>query len=252
MGRKEDIEKIRVHDRSGRVTKGRKQAAQDAAAGNKDFDMDDGSNEFCPPDEAGWNFAALSPASARDKIMIAASHLFCNHGFAATGIDAILNRAGTAKATLYHHFRSKEDLIIAVLEAEGETWRTWFFGRLSEVEGPARTRILAVFDVLEEWFSDKAFYGCAFINAVAECDAANSAVHRAADLHKEHLLTWLKAQTMEMKIPDVVETARSLAVLIDGAIVAAQHTRDPSFAQTARRLAECHLDVVTPAPKRKA
>ncbi|CUH63817.1 HTH-type transcriptional regulator QacR [Thalassovita gelatinovora] len=203
--------------------------------------MDDGLNDICLRDTSGWSFAALPATSARDKIMSAASHLFCNHGFAATGIDSILSRAGTAKATLYNHFRSKEDLISAVLEAEGETWRSWFFGRLAEIDGPAQTRLLAVFDVLEEWFSDPGFYGCPFINAVAEFDTGNDAVRRAADLHKEYLLTWLKAQAMEMKIPDVTETARSLAVLVDGAIVAAQHSRDPSFARTARRLAECHL-----------
>jgi AcrR family transcriptional regulator len=200
--------------------------------------------EYCPMETAGWSFAAIPPKTARDKIMSAASFLFCNHGFAATGIDAILDRAGTAKATLYHHFRSKEELIAAVLEAEGETWRAWFFGQLAEVGGPARSRMLAVFDVLEDWFSDPGFYGCPFINAVAEFDTGNDAVRMAAERHKEHLLTWLKGQAIELGVPDVGETARSFAILIDGAIVAAQHTRDPSFAGTARRMAEIYLDDV--------
>ncbi|BBU54246.1 MULTISPECIES: TetR/AcrR family transcriptional regulator [Mameliella] len=206
--------------------------------------MDDGLNEVCLDDGGGWSFASMPARNARDRIMSAASHLFCNHGFAATGIDAILDRAGTAKATLYHHFRSKEELISAVLQAEGDTWRDWFFGRLSQVEGPARNRVLAVFDVLEDWFADPGFYGCPFINAVAEFDTGNDAVRQAAERHKDHLLTWLKAQMMEMKVSDVVETTRSIAILIDGAIVAAQHSGDPSFARTARRLAECHLDTV--------
>ncbi|KHQ54757.1 TetR/AcrR family transcriptional regulator [Mameliella alba] len=206
--------------------------------------MDEGLNEVCLDDGGGWSFASMPARNARDRIMSAASHLFCNHGFAATGIDAILDRAGTAKATLYHHFRSKEELISAVLQAEGDTWRDWFFGRLSQVEGPARNRVLAVFDVLEDWFADPGFYGCPFINAVAEFDTGNDAVRQAAERHKDHLLTWLKAQMMEMKVSDVVETTRSIAILIDGAIVAAQHSGDPSFARTARRLAECHLDTV--------
>lgn len=191
---------------------------------------------------SGWSFAAIPPKTARDKIMSAASHLFCNHGFAATGIDTILSRAGTAKATLYNHFKSKEELIAAVLEVEGETWRAWFFGRLAETKGPARNRMLTVFDVLEDWFADPGFYGCPFINAVAEFETGNDAVRKAAEKHKEHLITWLKAQAMELKVPDVGETARSFAVLIDGAIVAAQHSRDPSFAQTAKRMAAMYLD----------
>ncbi len=204
--------------------------------------MEDGVQEFCALDGSGWSFAARPPKNARDRIMSAASFLFCNHGFTATGIDTIIARAGTAKATLYHHFSSKEDLIAAVLEAEGTTWREWFFGCLAEVKGPARTRMLAVFDVLELWFSDPGFYGCPFINAVAEFDTGNDAVRQAADKHKEHLITWFKANAIEMKAPDVTETARSIAILFDGAIVAAQHSRDPSFAQTAKRMAECYLD----------
>ncbi|MBR9843218.1 MAG: TetR/AcrR family transcriptional regulator [Rhodobacteraceae bacterium] len=199
---------------------------------------------LCSTDPTGWSFASRPPKNARDKIMSAASFLFCNHGFAASGIDTILSRAGTAKATLYHHFKSKEELIAAVLEAEGETWREWFFGHLAEVEGPARTRMLAVFDVLEEWFSDPGFYGCPFINAVAEFDSGNDAVRRAADLHKAYLNTWLKAQAMEIPVKDVEETARTFAVLIDGAIVAAQHARDPSFAQTAKSLAKTYLEAL--------
>ncbi|MCB1397274.1 MAG: TetR/AcrR family transcriptional regulator [Rhodobacter sp.] len=206
--------------------------------------MDDAVQEVCLRQGSGWSFAALPPKNARDRIMSAASFLFCNHGFAATGIDTILTRAGTAKATLYNHFKSKEELITAVLEAEGETWRTWFFGRLADVTGPARTRVLAVFDVLEDWFSDPGFYGCPFINAVAEFDTNDDTVRRLADQHKERLVTWLKAQAIEMQVPDVAETARSIAVLIDGAIVAAQHSRDASFARTARKLAECHLAAV--------
>lgn len=203
--------------------------------------MHDGDQDFCPIDSQSWSFAARPPKTARDRIMRAASYLFCNHGFAATGIDTIIARAETAKATLYHHFASKEELISAVLEAEGETWREWFFGRLAQVEGPARTRLLAVFDVLQDWFADPGFYGCPFINAVAEFDTGNDAVRRAAERHKEHLLTWLKAQAIELRARDTADVARSFAVLIDGAIVAAQHSRDPSFARTAQRLAECYL-----------
>lgn len=207
--------------------------------------MEDGAGEFCPQEESGWSFAAIEPANARERIMASASYLFCNQGFAATGVDAILARAGTAKATLYNHFKSKEDLIGAVLAAEGETWRSWFFGKLAQVQGPAATRILAVFDVLEEWFADPGFYGCPFINAVAEFETGNDAVRRAAERHKEHIITWLKAQAMELNAADVTETARSMAVLIDGAIVAAQHSGDPSFAKTARAMAKLHLEQAT-------
>ncbi|MEC3862440.1 TetR/AcrR family transcriptional regulator [Mesobacterium sp. TK19101] len=185
--------------------------------------------------------AHLEPHNARDRILVAASTLFCRQGFAATGIDTVIDAANTAKATLYKHFPSKQQLIEAVLDAEGETWRAWFFGRLAKVQAPANERMLAVFGVLQDWFSDPGFYGCPFINAVAEFESSNGAVRKAAEKHKSHLITWLTAQAIEQGLPDPKETTRTFVVLIDGAIVAAQHTRDPSFARTARRLAECHL-----------
>ncbi len=199
-----------------------------------------------------WSFAAIDPSSARERILSAATRLFCHHGFAATGVDAVIAEAGTAKATLYKHFTSKEELIAAVLEAEGATWREWFFGRLSQVNGPAQTRLLAVFDILEEWLADPHFYGCPFINAVAEFDTDNDAVRAAADRHKAHLMTWLKAQALELGAPDATETARSFAVLIDGAIVAAQNARDPGFARTAKALAATYLAQITQGPVSRA
>ncbi len=203
--------------------------------------------QTCPIPEAGsWSLSHGEPRAARDRILAAASGLFCRHGFAATGIDTVIEKAGTAKATLYKHFASKQDLIDAVLEAEGAAWRNWFFGRLAEVRGPADQRMLAVFDVLQEWFSDPGFYGCPFINAVAEFETGDNSVRAAAERHKSHLITWLTAQAIELKLPDAKETARSFAVLIDGAIVAAQHARDASFAQTARVMAEIHLNSVRP------
>ncbi|GAA5066389.1 TetR/AcrR family transcriptional regulator [Roseibacterium beibuensis] len=62
--------------------------------------MKGGVQDICVRDGSGWSFAALPPDNARDRIMSAAAFVVCNHGFAATGIDSILNRAGTAKATL--------------------------------------------------------------------------------------------------------------------------------------------------------
>ena len=143
--------------------------------------MEDGPQNLCPNGSLSWSFAARPSKTARERLMRAASYLFCNHGFAATGIDTILARAETAKATLYNHFASKEELIAAVLQAEGETWREWFFGRLAQVEGSARDRLLAVFDVLQDWFADPGFYGCPFINAVAEFDTGNDALRRSAE-----------------------------------------------------------------------
>lgn len=205
--------------------------------------MDGNVSELCPVvQDSGWSFSQREPANARDRILVAASQLFCHHGFAATGVDSIIAEAGTAKATLYKHFSSKDDLICAVLDVEGAAWRRWFFGKLSRVEGNARTRMLALFDVLYDWFNDDSFYGCPFINAVAEFDTGNSAIRDAAAQHKVHLVTWLTANAIEMGAEDPQEVCRTMVVLVDGAIVAAQHSRDPSFAKVAGRAAAVYLN----------
>lgn len=193
---------------------------------------------------AGWSMSQTEAKTARDRILVAASGLFCRRGFAATGIDTVIEHAGTAKATLYKHFSSKQELIQATLEAEGATWRRWFFGKLRAVEGSPQERLLAMFDVLEEWFSDPEFYGCAFINAVAEFDTNDQIVRQVAEVHKEHLRTWIKAIAIELGLRDPVEFTRAIVVQIDGAIVAAQHARDPSFARSARNVAALLLDQV--------
>jgi len=101
---------------------------------------------------------------------------------------------------------------------------------------------LAVFDVLFDWFSDDSFYGCPFINAVAEFDSGNSSIREAADQHKSHLVTWLMANAIELNAANPKEFSRSIVVLVDGAIVAAQNARDPNFARDAGRVAAVYLD----------
>ena len=95
--------------------------------------------------------------------------------------------------------------------------------------------MLALFDVLEDWFRDPLFYGCPFINAIAESSYASDAAREAATRHKAPLLTWLKAIAIELGRSDPQQFAKEMVVLIDGAIVAAQSARDASFAISRQR-----------------
>src|SRR3989339_304940 len=73
------------------------------------------------------------PSTPQDRLIEAATRLFCRYGVNSVGVDAIVDAAGTAKTTLYKSFGSKDGLVEAVLEREGRAWRTWF---LSEIDGP--------------------------------------------------------------------------------------------------------------------
>lgn len=194
--------------------------------------------------------SAVYSDKPRDRILAAAAYLFCHEGFAATGVDAVARRAGAAKTTLYKHFASKEQLIEAVLEAEGAAWRAWFFTELARIPGDAKARLLGVFDVLRDWFADPAFYGCPFINAIGEFNSEDERIRQIAAAHKTHILGWIRAQATLARLPDPERVARLFTVLIDGAIVAAQASRDPSYADDARRAAEAMLALDAAAPRR--
>ena len=126
-------------------------------------------------------FAAGDEESARGRLLSAATHLFCKNGINATGIDAIIDEAGTAKTTLYKLFGSKTNLVNAVLESEGKAWREWFIGAMEDGGGDAQAKLTRIFPALKRWFAEERFYGCPFINAVAEHDKDAKAVpqHRA-------------------------------------------------------------------------
>src|SRR6516225_7306560 len=104
----------------------------------------------------------------REKLLEAAYTLFCEHGINAVGVDAIVEKAGTAKTTLYKLFGSKYGLVEEVLNTEGIAWRGWFVAAIQSSGPSARAKLSAIFPVLAQWFADEHFYGCPFINAVGE------------------------------------------------------------------------------------
>src|SRR5260370_19243951 len=104
--------------------------------------------------------------SARGRLLGAATRLFCKNGINATGIDAIINEAGTAKTTLYKLFGSKTNLVHVVLETEGKQWRAWFIETIEAGGGSAERKLSRIFPALKDWCREERFYGCPFINAV--------------------------------------------------------------------------------------
>src|SRR5246127_3956954 len=96
-------------------------------------------------------FAAGDDESARGRLLNAATRLFCKNGINATGIDAIIDEAGTAKTTLYKLFGSKTNLVHAVLESEGKQWREWFIASIETGGGDGRAKLSRIFPALECW-----------------------------------------------------------------------------------------------------
>ncbi len=177
--------------------------------------------------------AAGDDESARGRLLSAATHLFCKNGINATGIDAIIDEAGTAKTTLYKLFGSKTNLVHAVLENEGKQWREWFIGAMEAGGGDAQTKLTRIFPALKSWFGEERFYGCPFINAVGEHDKDQKQFRSIAMRHKKVVLAHIEKLASEMGAVEPEMLAHQLALLIDGAIVAAMVSRNPEVADTA-------------------
>jgi AcrR family transcriptional regulator len=184
--------------------------------------------------------AAGDDESARGRLLNAATHLFCKNGINATGIDAIIDEAGTAKTTLYKLFGSKTNLVHAVLESEGKQWREWFIAAIEAGGGDPQTKLARIFPALKQWFGEERFYGCPFINAVAEHDKNQKQFRNIALRHKKVVLAHIEKLAGEMGAAEPQVLAHQLALLIDGAIVAAMVSGDPGVADTAG-LAACSL-----------
>jgi AcrR family transcriptional regulator len=176
--------------------------------------------------------------SRRDHLVDTALELFSRDGYHATGIDRILAEAGVAKMTLYNHFKSKDELILAALRRRDERFRNWFMRQVEQRATEPRGRLLAVFDVLQEWFDSREFSGCNFINAAAEYGDPENPIHAACAEHKRLLLGYLKQLAAGACAPDPNVLAEQLMLLVEGATVM-RHTAGHKHAgRTARRTAE--------------
>ena len=180
-------------------------------------------------------------ATRRDLLVETAAKLFARHGFHATGIDRILAEAGVAKMTLYKHFRSKDELILAALRRRDEEFRNWFRRRVEARADTPRARLLAVFDVLAEWFEQPDFAGCTFVTAAAEFHPAEDPIHAAAAEHKRLLLAFLRDLAGEAGARDPETLAQELGLLMEGATALA-HVCGEKNLEAARHAARLLID----------
>jgi len=172
------------------------------------------------------------------KLLLAARRLFCRVGIHATGISRILEEAGVARRSLYTHYGSKENLLKAVFDTEAGMWFRWFDLDLASREDGARERILALFDLLGDWFEREDFFGCVFINAVAEHEKENGWVKEVAIAHREKINARLRAMVEASGARDPDMVTEKLSLVIDGAIVTAMVTGSSGAAHVGRLAAE--------------
>ncbi len=168
-------------------------------------------------------------------MLATARDLFCRDGIHATGIDRILAEARVSKMTLYARFGSKEALVREVLREEGVEWRAAFFDRLAAAGDDPAVRLAGVIDALEPWFRGERFYGCAFMNAIAEHAKGEPWLRALAADHHAQIRDMLTALTLAAGYAEPVLLARQIMLLIDGAIAAFLISGDPAVLDLTRR-----------------
>jgi AcrR family transcriptional regulator len=169
----------------------------------------------------------------REQLIATALRLFARHGYRATGIDTILAEAGVAKMTLYHHFKSKDELIVAALRRRDTEWREWFIGRVAKRASTPCDQLFAVFDVLEEWFRNKDYHGCSFGQAATEFRDPKHAVHKMASEHKQQMLAYFRELAADAGAKDPELLAQQIDLLVEGAVIHMEVFREPQVARIA-------------------
>ena len=190
--------------------------------------------------------------SARDRVLRAAGGLFYEHGFHAVGIDLIIERAGVAKATLYRHFPTKDDLIAACLDDANTRFWQWFDGAVDPTAAPVDA-LAGLFDAVGALASSPACLGCTFQVSAAEFPDRSHPGHVVALAHKNAVRARLRglADGAGAGRPD--QLADELLLVMDGAFAATRmygpHNPGGRAGDAARALIAAHVAPRT-APSR--
>jgi AcrR family transcriptional regulator len=173
---------------------------------------------------------------ARERILDSAYELFSRRGIRAVGVDEVIERAAVAKATLYRHFASKDDLVLAFLERREQLWTRAFVEAEARKRGStAEEQLLAIFDVFDEWFQREDFEACSFINVLLEMGSAHPA-GEACVRHLENIRSVVRGLAEEAGLRDLDSFARSWHILMKGSIVSAAEG-DAEAARRAKSMA---------------
>jgi AcrR family transcriptional regulator len=160
--------------------------------------------------------------SARERILDTAYDLFSRHGIRAVGVDRIIATSGVAKMSLYRHFHSKEALVLAFLQEREKRWTMeWLHAEASSRADDGAGRLLAIFDVFDEWFRQSDFEGCSFINLLLEFGEIEHPIRRASTTHLATIRGLVRDFAADAGVADPEAVAAQWHILMKGSIVAA-------------------------------
>lgn len=166
--------------------------------------------------------------------METAEKLFYAEGIRAVGIDRIIAEAGVAKMSLYNHFSSKDDLVLAVLQYREEKITRFFDSATQKFVDDGLDRLQAFFSALKEWFDSKGFRGCAFINAVVELADPRHPASEFSMHHKELFHQMIGRIMEETHGSKAAAFVPAVSLMVEGAIVTAMMDGNSEAADVAK------------------
>lgn len=178
----------------------------------------------------------MKHSEIKQTIIETASFLFYKNGYNSTGINEIISESGIAKATLYNHFKSKEDICLAYLQFKNTTFLTDIEAyALSKEKGKAQ--LLAIFDFLQLFFQDKDFNGCWCIKTVSEIPKDNEKIRNEIQLQKNlfiELITQLVSENLHISDKNQMNSlARKIYLLYESAVAESHlHREDWPIVET--------------------
>ena len=169
-----------------------------------------------------------SGQSARERILDTAYELFSHRGIHDVGVDELVERAGVAKATLYRHFPSKDELVLAFLKQREQIWTYgWVEREARRRGGTPEEQLLGIFDLFDEWFHRDDFEGCSFVNVLLEFGDLDHPVGRASSDYLKNIRSVVRDLALEAGLRHPDAFALSWHILMKGSIVqAAEGDRD--------------------------
>src|SRR5215210_5736634 len=178
---------------------------------------------------------------ARERILETAYELFSRRAVRDVGIDEVIERAGVAKATLYRHFPSKDALVLAFLERREQLWTHDFVEAGARHRGQTpEERLLAIFDVFDEWFRTAEFEACSFINVLLELGPRH-VVGKASIDYLENIRGVVRTLAEEAGLREPESFALSWHILMKGSIISATEG-DVDAAKRAQKMAALLID----------
>jgi AcrR family transcriptional regulator len=182
------------------------------------------------------------PGEARARILQVAHDLFTMRRVRSVGVNEIIAKAGVAKVTFYRHFRSKEELALAVIARHETLWtRDWLEAEvMSRADEPAG-RLMAIFDIFDEWFKRPDFEGCFFLNTLVETPERGDPVREASNQQIAAIRVILTDLATQAGIAKPHDFAHKWQMVLLGSIVGATEG-DAAAASRARELGRLLLE----------